>query len=432
MNMAISKYFTGIRLIAVTVIFSGLFTIPSFPQSAKEYGLPVLKGASGFGLDSKGGSGGEIIRVTNLNREGEGSLAAALAFDGPRIIVFEVGGVINLERKSLRINNPFVTVAGQTAPYPGITLIRGGLSIQAHDVIIQHIKVRPGEAEQPKKSGWEVDGIGCSKGAWNVIIDHCSVTWSTDENISPSGPRFDGTGPEEWRENTSHKIVISNCIIAEGLSNSTHSKGEHSKGTLVHDNASDILITGNLYASNMQRNPLFKGGARGVVVNNYIYNPGNAAIHFGLVEEEWKGHEWLTGIMVVESNLIEAGPDTRSSMASGSFRGPVEVYWENNMIVSAAERKELNGTFTRIDTKPFWPKGLSPLLPSEVKKSVLENAGAFPWNRDDIDKRIIEGVKNGTGKIINGESEAGGYPLYKPVYRKFNPQEWDLNRMIRK
>jgi len=283
--MTTSNRFKCIRSITVTVIISVLLTSYCVPQSAEESGLPVLKGVTGFGLDSKGGSGGEIIRVTNLNREGEGSFAAALEHDGPRIIVFEVAGVINLERKSLRITNPFVTVAGQTAPYPGITLIRGGISIQAHDVIIQHIKVRPGEADQPKKSGWEVDGIGCSKGAWNVIIDHCSVTWSTDENISPSGPRFDGSGPEEWRENTSHRIVISNCIIAEGLSNSTHSKGEHSKGTLVHDNASDILITGNLYASNMQRNPLFKGGARGVVVNNYIYNPGNAAIHFGREEE---------------------------------------------------------------------------------------------------------------------------------------------------
>ncbi len=120
------------------------------------YGLPVLKGVSGFGLDTKGGSGGKIIRVTNLNRDGEGSLAAALQSEGPRIIVFEVAGTINMERKSLRITNPFVTVAGQTAPSPGITILRGGISIQAHDVIIQHIKVRPGEAEQEKKSGWEV------------------------------------------------------------------------------------------------------------------------------------------------------------------------------------------------------------------------------------------------------------------------------------
>lgn len=430
--METSNLFKLIRSTAVTLIFSGLLTSGCYTQSAREYGLPVLKGVKGFGLDTKGGSGGEIIKVTNLNMEGQGSLAAALEQKGPRIIVFEVAGVIDLDRKSLRITEPFVTIAGQTAPAPGITLIKGGLSIQTHDVIIQHLKVRPGEAGQEKKSGWEVDGIGCSKGAWNVIIDHCSVTWSTDENISPSGPRFDGAGPDEWRQNTSHKIVISNCIIAEGLSNSTHSKGEHSKGTLVHDNASDILIIGNLYACNMQRNPLFKGGARGVVVNNYIYNPGNAAIHFGLVEEEWKGHDWLTGIMVVEGNCIEAGPDTRNTMPAGSFRGPVDLLWKDNMILSASERKEISGNYTVIEDKPFWPEGLRSLPSEEVKNTVLQNAGAFPWDRDAIDKRIIEGARNGTGRIINSENEVGGYPSFKPVYRKFNPAEWDLATMTLK
>ncbi len=417
---------------ALSVMFFSCLSRPDSPQAKNDYGLHLLRGVTGFGLDSKGGSGGEIIKVTNLNRDGEGSFAAALEHKGPRIIVFEVAGVINLERKSLRITEPFVTIAGQTAPSPGITLIRGGLSIQAHDVIIQHIKVRPGEAEQEKKSGWEVDGIGCAKGAWNVIIDHCSVTWSTDENISPSGPRFDGAGPEEWRENTSHNIVISNCIIAEGLSNSTHSKGEHSKGTLVHDNASGILITGNLYSCNMQRNPLFKGGAQGVVSNNYIYNPGNAAIHFGLVESEWEGHEWLTGIMVVEGNHIEAGPDTRSNMVAGSFRGPVEVFWSDNMFTPSSDRKEFNGTFTRLESRPFWPDGLRSIQSSEVKKNVLQNAGAFPWDRDYIDKRITEGAADGTGRIINSENEVGGYPAFKPVYRKFNPDDWDIETMTMK
>jgi hypothetical protein len=117
-------------------------------------------------------------------------------------------------------------------------------------------------------------------------------------------------------------------------------------------------------------------------------------------------------------------------MAAGSFRGPVDVYWANNMIVSATVRNELTGNYTCIDARPFWPSGLIPLPPGEIRKSVLENAGAFPWDRDDIDKRIIEGVKNGIGKIINSESEVGGYPSYKSVFRKFNPEEWDLKTMM--
>ena len=402
------------------------------PGGNFHYGLPVFKGVSGFGLDTKGGAGGEIIRVTNLNREGEGSLDAALQQSGPRIIVFEVAGSIDLGRKNLKITQPFVTIAGQTAPPPGITMIRGGISIQTNDVILQHLKVRPGEAGQEKKSGWEVDGVGCSKGAWNVIIDHCSVTWSTDENISPSGPRFDGNGPQEWRQNTSHKIVISNCIIAEGLSNSTHSKGEHSKGTLVHDNASDILIIGNLYANNMQRNPLFKGGVQGAVVNNYIFNPGNAAIHFGLVPEEWQGHDWLTGSIAVEGNYLQAGPDTRKPLAPGSFKGPVEVYWQNNLTEPASAWKELSGSFTPLTKRPFWPEGLEALPPDLTRVKVLENAGAFPWDRDETDQRIVEGVKSGKGRIINSEQHVGGYPVYAPVYRKFNPEEWDMITLEKK
>jgi len=422
------------KLLLLTVCFI-LCPFRGWTQdSAKDtyYGLPVLPGVTGFGLDSKGGLGGKVIRVTNLNREGIGSLSEAVQAEGPRIIVFEVAGVLDLERKSLIIKNPFVTIAGQTAPYPGITLIRGGIGIVTHDVILQHLKVRPGEAGQEKKSGWEVDGIATGGGAYNVIVDHCSATWSTDENLSASGPRFEGADVNEWRKNTSHKIVFSNCIIAEGLSNSTHSKGEHSKGSLIHDNATEILIIGNLYACNVQRNPLFKGGVQGLVINNFIFNPGNAAVHFGLVAQEWEGHEWITGKMGVEGNMIEYGPDTRSKMAAGSFRGPVEVYWKDNKIIAGHEITELSGDFKRVENRPFWPQGLKAMPADKVKESVLANAGAFPWERDEIDKRIVAGVMTGTGKIINSEKEVGGYPEIKTVYRKFREGKWDLNTMTRK
>jgi len=395
------------------------------------YGLPVFNGVTGFGLDSKGGCGGKIIKVSNLNKEGSGSLAEAIKFNGPRIIVFEVAGVIDLERKSLRIVNPFVTIAGQTAPYPGITIIKGGISIQTHDVILQHLKIRPGEAGQEKKSGWEADGIS-TNGAFDVIVDHCSITWSTDENLSASGPRFEGSNPVEWRKNTSHKIVFSNCIIAEGLSNSSHSKGEHSKGSLIHDNTSEILIIGNLYASNKQRNPFFKGGAQGLVINNYLFNPGNAAIHYSLVPAEWKGHEWIKGKMVVESNVIEYAHNTSITMPAGAFKGPVEIYWKNNKIIAETVVKELSGDFSRLEKAPFWPKGLECLPVEEVRNQVLENAGAFPWQRDDIDKRIISEVKTGKGRIIDSENEVGGYPVFEPVYRKFDQNEWDLVTLMKK
>src|SRR5690606_40596515 len=97
--------------------------------------------AGGWAAATPGWRGGEIIRVTALDNHGPGSLRAALAHEGPRIVVFEVGGVIDLERETLRIEHPFVTIAGQTAPSPGITLIRGGMEVATHDVVVRHIRI---------------------------------------------------------------------------------------------------------------------------------------------------------------------------------------------------------------------------------------------------------------------------------------------------
>jgi hypothetical protein len=211
------------------------------PTVAPAVSQLAFPGALGWAADTPGGRGGQIIRVTNLNSEGAGSLRAAIETAGPRIIVFEVGGVIDLNRRTLVAREPFMTIAGQTAPSPGITVIRGGMDVATHDVIIQHIRIRPGSAGQTISSGWDEDSLS-TQSASNLIVDHCTLTWGTDENLSASGPRFTGTTPEEWRAGTSHRITYSHNIIAEGLAHSTHSKFEHSKGSLIHDNITDILI----------------------------------------------------------------------------------------------------------------------------------------------------------------------------------------------
>ena len=173
-----------------------------------------------FGKATKGGINGKVIRIATLDASGPGSLREAIKTNGPRIVVFEVGGIIDLKKSRLEITEPYLTIAGQTAPSPGITIIRGGIGIRTHDIIIKHIRVRPGDAEQPRKSGWEPDGLATSGGiAYNIIIDHCSFTWAVDENLSASGTRTEGP------DSTSHKITFSNNIIAEGLDNSSHLKG---------------------------------------------------------------------------------------------------------------------------------------------------------------------------------------------------------------
>ena len=200
--------------------------------------------------------------------------------------------------------------------------------------MLQHIRVRTGSADAPKRGGWEPDAFS-TQAAHDVIVDHCSMTWAIDENLSASGPRFAGKTPEEWRRGTSYRVTFSNNIIAEGLRYSTHSKGEHSKGSLIHDNASDILIVGNLYAHNHERNPLFKGGVRGTVVNNLIYNPGPRAVHYNLIAEEWRDQPYQVGQMALLGNVLRGGPSTPPGLAlfmlGGS--GDIELYEDDNIAV---------------------------------------------------------------------------------------------------
>jgi hypothetical protein len=363
--------------------------------------------------------------VETLAPHGRGSLGAALAAEGARTIVFKVGGIIDLNRRRLVVSEPYVTIAGETAPSPGITLIRGGLSINAHDVIVRHLRVRVGEAGRGKRSGWEADGI-VTNATHDVIVDHCSISWATDENLSASGPRFEGRTPEEWRKNTSHRITFSHCIVGEALHDSTHGKGPHSMGSLLHDNTSDIAIIGNLYISNNGRNPLFKAGARGAVINNLVHNPGNVGVTYALQAIEWLGREWVRGTLVIAGNVVRQGPSTARQVAFARFRGPCDAYMNDNLLLDRNGRSlptsplftnQANitseiaspGEFTALAEAPFWPPGLKARPASETAGWVLTEAGARPWERDAVDRRLIEEARGGGGKIIHSESEVGGY-----------------------
>lgn len=400
----------------------------------------AFPGAVGWAKYTPGGRGGDIIKVTNLKAGGKGSLRAALEASGPRIVVFEVGGVIDLGGDIIRIANPFLTIAGQTAPSPGITIIQGGLVVGAHDVVIRHLRIRSGESGKPKRSGFDLDNITTQAGAYNVIVDHCSLTWATDENLSASGPRFTGETPDEWRKGTSHKITFSHNIIGEGLGHATHAKGEHSKGTLVHDNVSDILIYGNLYAHNYERNPQFKGGVRGTIVNNFIYNPGQRAVHYNLQAQEWGAMAFQPGRMTAVGNVLRAGPSTPAGgvaffMLGGD--GDLEFHGADNIAVDriggalplfgryATGRAALLERSEPLD----WPEGLTAMPAQDVERWVLTNVGARPWDRDGNDVRLLADVAEGRGKIIDSETEVGGYPKVEETRRPFNPADWNLDDM---
>lgn len=394
----------------------------------------AFDGALGWAATTAGGRGGRIIKVTTLAAAGPGSLREALEAEGPRIVVFEVGGIIDLGRQTLRIRNPHLTLAGQTAPDPGITLIRGGLDVATHDVVIRHIRVRAGADGAAKGSGWEVDGLS-ARAAWNLIVDQCSFSWATDENLSASGPRFDGGDTvQDWRRHTSRRVTFSRNIISEGLSDSSHVKGEHSKGTLIHDNATDVLIVGNLYAHNHERNVLFKGGVHAAAVNNLIYNPGNRCMHYALNASEWVGRAWEVGKLAIVGNVTRGGRSTRRDLPFliVEGQGDLDLYAVDNPArhIDGREMQEIgiisdrDPKITRLTAPPTWPEGFAARPSGEVEAWVRAEAGARPWARDAVDRRVLEEARTGWGQVIDDESEVGGYPSATETRRAFDPAAW--------
>ena len=422
--------------------FAALLLVPAAPFAAARAAdsTPVaFPGAVGPAAVTPGGRGGKIIRVTTLAADGPGSLKAAIATPGPRIVVFEVGGVIDLGRTTLEIDQPYLTIAGQTAPGPGITLIRTGIDVKTHDVVLRHLRVYTGVDGQPKRSGWEADAFS-TVAARNVVVDHCTFLWAIDENMSASGPRFTGKTVAQWREGTSRNVTFSNNLAAEGLADASHPKGEHSKGSLVHDNTTGIVFYRNIWAHNVERSPLVKGGAQVLMINNLIYNPMHRAVHYNLMNLEWVGHEYVTGQITAVGNVMRGGNDTDPGlpflMLGGD--GDLDYYGEDNLAVDRHGNPLPEfGRYGETRAKMIRAKApLAPLagydrLPARaVETSVLATAGARPWARDAEEIRILFFVAEGRGQVIDDEKQVSAYPAVTPPARAaFVERDWDLATM---
>lgn len=367
--------------------------------------LPVFPGAEGFGTDTPAGRGGAILRVTTLAGEGPGSLRAAIETPGPRTIVFEVAGIIESPHLHV-IAEPFVTIAGQTAPPPGITIAGTGIDIVAHDVLIQHLRLRVGDdPEGPHPDSR--DGIGVHQGGRRVVIDHCSIAWAIDEGTSTWGTNLED-------------ITFSNCIIAENLSRSLHSKGEHSKGLLIGDNTRRIAVLNNLFAHNMRRNPLVKGNVSLLVANNLIYNPGKDAIRWS--DPERSG----PSVSAVLNNLVIPGPDTSGWLAvfSRDFRlsRDTRIFARDNAIeMNEAPRAMGPGATLAgvlVDEPPVTLEPLTLIAIEELEEHILASAGAWSAARDAVDARIVASVRERAGGIIDSPDEVGGMPAVAPVFHE--------------
>ncbi len=389
-----------------------------FLQSAFVSAIPVLPGLQGYGTSTKAGRGGQILRVTNLNDSGAGSLRDALLQRGSRVVVFEVSGDIKL-RSDIYINSPYVTVAGQTAPSPGITLRNGALRIKTHDVLVQHLRIRVGD--------WSVgehfsnrDGLGISgdssgnKQVYNVVVDHCSISWAVDEGVAT------------WYKGV-HDLTFNANIISENLSYSRHPSGEHSKGMLIGDYTERVAVVRNLFAHNRRRNPLMKGGTAVAIVNNVVYNPGTAAIHF-----DDDGQRDTSRASVV-GNVVKYGPSTKRTRPTFSpvfidddiARG-TWIYVDDNEAPTGNSDpwsivEEGPSFYLRSGSEQAWPNGLVAMDGDDTFEHVMRNAGARPKDRDSVDERVIRETREGKGRIINSQNDVGGWPSLAERQRKLYP-----------
>jgi pectate lyase len=391
--------------------------------------IPAFPGAFGHGSLTPGGRGGEIIKVTSLADDGPGTFRQAVQVKAPRIIIFEVGGTISLE-SPVFIDEPFVTIAGQTAPGDGIMFRDGEVCIRTHDVIMRGIRIRVGDANQVKDwDGLALEATPLSD-VYNVIVDHCSVSWGIDENIGTDGSRGQ----------VSH-VTFSWNITSEALYNSHHGKGTHSKGMLLSkNNVTNISVHHNLFAHNDDRNPKIAQDVNVELINNVIYNyrsgsrmdPGSKADIIG--------------------NYYKAGPNTNigqdGEINKGIVMGPVEgfppmlAYVLDNvgpgrLTNSGDDWLAVRGSeeFRSLESV-VEASGIPEDDVSGIFEKVLADVGATVPQRDAVDRRVIEDVRNGNGAIIDSQEEVGGWPAMKIGEAKSDrdgdgiPDTWEIDNEL--
>jgi len=382
------------------------------------HALSVIPNGAGDGISTKAGRGGTVYKVTTLNETGSGSITACTNASGPRVCVFEVSGTIRLSG-DLILRNPNITIAGQTAPSPGIMFRGGGLRIKTSEVLVQHVRFRPGDdvegetTENRDALKIEADESNPIK---NIVVDHCSFAWAIDETASA------WVG---W-----DNITLSNNIFAEALNDSLHPKGPHGYGVLLGPVNGHATLVNNLFANLVERNPLSRA-SNFTFVNNVIYNRRN-------MDVDLQSEHGIVTKNTVVGNVFIRGADYSRAMKpvlvrmSGSLAilsGTRIHVADNQAVETSSDAYSVTGNESgtilpetyRASSPPVWPSNLTsrPTKDNGVLNHVLTNVGARPADRDSADKRIIQGVKDRTGRIINcvaanGTSRcnlnAGGWP----------------------
>jgi len=377
-----------------------LFLGPAFGGQTQAPALPAFPGAEGFGATTPGGRGGRVLLVTNLNDSGPGSFRAACEAEGPRIVLFRVSGTIAL-KQPITVKNPFLTIAGQSAPGDGICLRDQTFGIATHDVVVRYLRSRLGDV-----SSREADCIDLLHGARNCIIDHCSATWSIDECLSLSGDVQDCT--IQW------------SLIGESLNQSKHAKGKHGYGSLSRANG-PISWHHNLWIHNDARNPrLGDNYGQGTsprfdVRNNVIYDFGGTAS--GLTQGKFEAN--------YVANYIRPGPSSRAKTPiTIGEKSDLQFFIRDNVLEGNAELTADNAKFfspvefdgirqVRTVAQPFAAAPVQTWPAREAYERVLADVGATRPVRDAVDARLVSHVRNRAGAIIDSQAQVGGWPDMK-------------------
>jgi len=413
------------------ICFAFLFSF--YPAFSQQTALRAFPGAEGFGASTPGGRGGQVLLVTNTNDSGRGSFRAACETKGPRMVVFRVGGTIDL-LSSILITEPYLTIAGQTAPGDGICVRGYGVHINTHDVVVRFLRSRSGDTiVKEREDAFSVEG-----NSHHVILDHCSISWGTDETLSTSGRTSDLT--VQW------------CIISEGLHHSIHHEGPHGMGTLARA-VGGVTFHHNAWVHNNQRNPRLGDAYEEPpyptfdVRNNVMYNYGEqcSGLNSGHFEANYV------------ANYIKPGPDSdvskppivlRKDTKAGYYidsnfcEGVTEWTDDNAKMIARQVVDEVSGNQTvpleqNINDKvTFFRKPVkvptvttSPAVQAYI--DVLNHAGATIPVRDAVDTRIVNEIRGGTGAIIDSQWEVGGWPEYQSdrplpdADRDGMPDEWE-------
>jgi pectate lyase len=405
------------------------FLVFALAMATAAHSVPVIPGAAGYGMSTPAGRGGAVYRVTNVKADGTGSLKACIDASGPRTCIFEISGAIVLP-DDVTIRNGKLTIAGQTAPSPGIMIRGGAFKIHTSDVLIQHLRFRVGDsatgADPSNRDALKIEGTDAAP-VQNIVIDHCTFSWSIDEIASVWGAH--------------DNITFSNNIFAEPLHDSIHPTDDgtglekHGYGVLLGSSKSGgrVTMVGNLFAHIVERNPLARSREL-VFVNNLVYDRSNMDLDLQstegrLVKNSIVGNQFLKGPSYTRTNKpLYIRTNGTNPVTAGS-----RIHVENNYAPDTGSTLAQLLTFTAGDTsptlitstgtRPVWNSGL-PLLSTAnnaVYNSVLKNAGARPTDRDSADKRVVTEVKNRTGQTINCvasngttrcNKNAGGWPTY--------------------